>query len=120
MLRYYFQMAVRGFARHKLFSLINLVGLSVAFGCATLILLFVQYELSYDAWIPDTSDLYRLEVTLHMIGRPPLPEAQVPLSALKDLRTKIPEVAAITYLVPERMTVTVGDRQFLETLCGGH
>jgi putative ABC transport system permease protein len=115
-LRYYFQMAVRGFARHKLFSLINLVGLSVAFGCATLILLFVQYELSYDAWIPDTSDLYRLEVTLHMIGRPPLPEAQVPLSALKDLRTKIPEVAAITYLVPERMTVTVGDRQFLETV----
>ena len=38
MLRYYFPMAVRGFARHKLFSLINLVGLSVAFGCATLIL----------------------------------------------------------------------------------
>lgn len=35
-------MAVRGFGRHKLYTLINLVGLSVAFACAILILLFVR------------------------------------------------------------------------------
>jgi len=117
-LRHYFQMAVRGFARHKLYTLINLVGLSVAFACAILILLFVRYQLSYDAWVPDTSNLYRLEVTLHMIGRPPLPQAQTPLSVLEDLQSKIPQVEAITYLAPENMTVTVGHRQFLETVTG--
>ncbi|MGH8318586.1 MAG: FtsX-like permease family protein [Steroidobacteraceae bacterium] len=118
MLRHYLQMAVRGFARHKLYSLINLVGLSVAFACAILILLFVRYQLSYDAWIPDTSNLYRLEVTLHMIGRPPLPEAKTPLAVLEDLQSKIPQVEAITYLAPATMTVTVGHRQFLETVTG--
>ena len=117
MLRHYFQMALRD-SPHKLYTLINLVGLSVAFACAILILLFVRYQLSYDAWVPDTSNLYRLEVTLHMIGRPPLPQAQTPLSVLEDLQSKVPQVEAITYLAPQNMTVTVGHRQFLETVTG--
>jgi putative ABC transport system permease protein len=118
LLRHYLMMATRSFARHKLYSLINVVGLSVALASAILILLFVRYQLSYDGWIPDTSNLYRLEVTLHMIGRPPLPQARVPLAVLDDLQSKIPQVKAITYLAPEKMTVTVAHREFLETVTG--
>lgn len=118
MLRHYLMMATRSFARHKLYSLLNVVGLSVALASATLILLFVRYQLSYDAWIPDAANLYRLEVTLHMIGQPLLPHARVPLSVLDDLRSKIPQVKAITYLAPEKVTVTVAHREFLETVTG--
>ena len=51
-----------------------------------------------------------------MIGGRRFQRLRFPSRPWKDLRTKIPEVAAITYLVPGRMTVTVGDRQFLETV----
>ncbi len=116
MWRHHLSMAARGLLRHRLYSFINFVGLTVALACAILILLFVRYQLSYDAWIPGTSSLYRLEVTLHMIGRPPLPKAKTPLSILKDLQSKIPQVQAVTYLIPEKRTVTAGTRQFLETV----
>jgi putative ABC transport system permease protein len=118
MLRHYFIMAARSFARHKLYSLINVLGLAVALACAILILLFVRYELSYDTWVPDTSNLYRLEMTLHMIGRTPVPQARIPLSVLDDMQAKIPQVEAITYLAPQKMTVTVGRRNFLEMVTG--
>jgi putative ABC transport system permease protein len=118
MLRHYLVMAARSFARHKLYSFINVMGLAVALACAILILLFVSYELSYDTWVPDTADLYRLDMTLHMIGRTPLPQARTPLSVLDDMRSKISQAEAITYLAPEKMTVTVGHRNFLEMVTG--
>ena len=40
MLGHYLRMALRGFVRHKLYSFINVAGLSVALACAILILLF--------------------------------------------------------------------------------
>lgn len=114
MLRHYLIAAVRHFVRHKLYSFINVVGLAVALACGILILLFVRYQLSYDEWVPDSANLYRLELTLNLISRPPLPQARISPS-VRDLLAKIPEVEAITYLAPEEMTVTVGHRQFLET-----
>jgi putative ABC transport system permease protein len=115
-LRHYLVMTARSFARHKLYSFINIFGLAVALACALLILLFVEYQLSFDSWIPDTSNLYRLELTLNLMGRPPLLQARNSQMNVRDLLSKIPQVDAVTYLGPERMTVTVGSRQFLETV----
>ena len=44
----YLKIALRNLARHKAFSLINLLGLSIGMACCILILLFVRSELSYD------------------------------------------------------------------------
>jgi len=116
MFRNYLVTAARNFARHKLYSFINIGGLSIGLGCAILIALFVRDELSYDRWIPDSANLYRLELTFHLAGRAPWPLAQAPFPVLGAMQAQIPEVRAVTHLVPEEMTVAVGDRQFLETL----
>ena len=42
--------ALRVLGRNKMISLINIVGLSVAFAVAVLCLLFVRHETSFDAW----------------------------------------------------------------------
>src|SRR5581483_7939094 len=60
-LRHYLLMTLRSFARHKLYSFINIAGLSVGMAAAILIALYVRDQLSYDAWIPGTEHLYRLE-----------------------------------------------------------
>jgi putative ABC transport system permease protein len=109
-------MAMRGFGRHRLYSFINVIGLSVALACAILILLFVRDQLSYDDWIPDTQNLYRLDVTWHLPGGQLLPAAMSPFPVLNAMKAEIPGVAAVTHAVPEQMTVTAGDLQFPETV----
>src|SRR5690348_4526180 len=116
MLRHYALMAMRGFVRHKLYSFINVAGLSLALLCAVLIALFVSDQLSYDAWIPDTANLYRLEVTFRIPGQPPYPLALCPFPVLTAAGAQIPAVRAVTHAVLEPMTVIAGDRAFRETI----
>ena len=72
MFRNYLITALRNFTRHKLYSFINIAGLTVGLTCAIFIILFVRDELSYDKWIPGTENLYRVEVTYFNAGQPPL------------------------------------------------
>jgi putative ABC transport system permease protein len=108
--------ALRSFARHRLYALINVAGLAIGLACAILIALFLRDELSYDKWIPDSANLYRVELTFHMRGRAPWPLATAPLPVLDAMQEEIPEVTGATHLVPEGMTVVVGDRRFYETV----
>jgi putative ABC transport system permease protein len=114
--RHYLVTASRNLVKHKLYSFINIVGLSVGLACAIFIVLFLRDELSYDRWIPDSSNLYRIELTFHLPGRPPWPLASAPFPVLRAMQEEIPEVKATTHLLPEPMTVTVGNRQFFETV----
>jgi putative ABC transport system permease protein len=116
LLRHYFVTASRNLVKHKLYSFINIVGLSVGLACAIFIVLFLRVELSYDRWIPESSNLYRIELTFHLPGRPPWPLATAPFPVLHAMQEEIPEVKATTHLLPEPMTVTVGNRQFLDTI----
>jgi len=113
-LRHYLTMALRRFARQKLYSFINLLGLAVGLSAAILILLFVRDQLSYDDWIPDTSDLYRLEVTFHAPGQAPLALALCPFPVLTAVGQQIAQVSAVTHVVREKMTMSAGDRHFSE------
>jgi putative ABC transport system permease protein len=116
MLSHYIRMALRGFARHKLYGFINLAGLSVALACAILIMLFVRDQLSYDSWIPGTRDLYRLALTYHLPGSRPLPLTTCPFPVLTAVGEKIAQVEAVVHVVPEQMSVMAGALQGNETV----
>ncbi len=60
MLKNYFKIAWRNIAKNKLFSAINIVGLSIGIACCAIISLYVTYELSYDAYNEQSANLYRL------------------------------------------------------------
>ena len=114
MWRHYLIMAARSLVKHKLYGFINVAGLSVALTCAILIAIFVRDQLSYDSWLPDTANLYRLEVTFHIPGQPPFPLALCPFPVLTAAGAQIPSIRAVTHVVPEPMTVSVGGRVFHE------
>jgi putative ABC transport system permease protein len=116
MWRHYLSMATRGILRHRLYSLINVVGLAVGLTCIIFVALFVRDELSYDRWIPDTQNLYRVELTVDIPGRAPLPLAVVPYPMLAAMRDQIPGVTAATVLQSWSMTLTSGDRQFSQNV----
>lgn len=61
----YMLSAARNMIKHKLFSAINIVGLAVGFATCILIMLFIKDELNYDKWIPESENIYRVELISH-------------------------------------------------------
>jgi putative ABC transport system permease protein len=63
MFRNYLLIALRNFKRQKLFSLLNIFGLSLGLTSAILIFLYVSDELRYDTMQPYFKDTYRIGCT---------------------------------------------------------
>lgn len=60
MLRNYLKITLRNISRHKIFSFINIAGLSIGIACCLLLLLWVQDELSYDRFHTHRDSIYRV------------------------------------------------------------
>ncbi len=60
MLKNYVQIALKHLRKQKLFSLLNILGLTVGITCCLLIFLFVQNEFSYDNFHKHGKNIYRV------------------------------------------------------------
>jgi putative ABC transport system permease protein len=116
MWRHYLSTAARGLVRHRLYSAINIGSLAVGLTCIIFVVLFVRDELSYDKWIPDTGNLYRVELTINVPGRSPIAMAVTPYPMLAAMRDQIPGVTGMTRLYGGGMTLASGDRQFSQNV----
>src|ERR1700712_2935255 len=63
MIKNYIKTAWRNLLKNKLYSFINIAGLTVGLAIGILILLWVQDELSFDSFHKQTANIYRLEVS---------------------------------------------------------
>ncbi len=61
MLKNYFKIAFRNLRKQKLYSLINILGLSLGISCCIIIYLFIQDEYSFDRFHANGENIYRLE-----------------------------------------------------------
>jgi putative ABC transport system permease protein len=60
MIKNYFIIAWRNLLKNKVFSVINILGLSIGLACCILMFLFIQHELSYDKFNIHSSNIYRI------------------------------------------------------------
>ena len=60
MLKNYFKIAIRNLTRQQAYSLINIIGLTFGITSFLLIMMYVQYESSFDKQIPDYERIYRM------------------------------------------------------------
>ncbi len=60
MFKNYLKIAIRSLLKNKIYTAINMLGLTVGLACCVLILLHVQDELSYDEFHPNKEQLYRV------------------------------------------------------------
>ena len=60
MFQNYLKLAIRHLLKHKSISLLNIAGLSVGIACAALILLWVEDEVSYNAFHEKADRIFRI------------------------------------------------------------
>ena len=57
----YFKTALRNLLRNKVYSFINIIGLSLGLTCSMLIILYVKDEVSYDRFHENVANIYRID-----------------------------------------------------------
>ena len=96
MLRTYAILAGRNMTRNKVFSLINVLGLSASITVSILILLFVRFELSYDNFHRQGENIYRVSTKVTLQNEVINHEANTYDGIGKALKENFSEVLAAT------------------------
>jgi len=96
MLYYNLRLAFRNLLRHKTFSFINILGLSVGLASCIIIGLYAFTELSFDKFNASHSQIYRVDQITNEKGKEGYKNAMTPGLLAEELPKKIPEVAAAT------------------------
>lgn len=91
MLKNYLKITLRHLQRQKGYSLINIAGLSVGIACFILILLFINYEFSYEGHHTNADRIYKIYIEHHLpTGINRIRSSPVPLA--EALHNEIPEI----------------------------
>ncbi|MEZ0610780.1 ABC transporter permease [Fibrella sp. WM1] len=98
MLSNYIKISWRNLAKHKAFSLINVLGLAAGLSCCLLISLYIFDELSYDTQHPEVSRLYQIG-TVFVRPDGENKTAATPYPVADALRQEYPEISSTTRLV---------------------
>ena len=89
MFKNYLKIAWRNIARNKVYSIINILGLSLGICACIVIFLIINFELSFDKFHPDKDRIYRF------VG-----ELQTPTGEKIYLNNVIPDVAGFQNQIP--------------------
>jgi putative ABC transport system permease protein len=97
MFKNYLKVALRNLTRHKLYTFINVFGLSLGIACCILILLFIRNELAHDWYYKNASSMHCL---LTMIKQPNGETEAIgyqPPALVAVLQEEFPEIQHIVF-----------------------
>jgi len=99
MWRNYWTVAVRALAKSKTYSIINIAGLAIGMAACIMILLYINYERSYDKWLPDVENTYQLQAWYPTAKNGPPTYLQMSAYVTKDaIKKDFPQVERTAYL----------------------
>jgi putative ABC transport system permease protein len=91
MIRNYIKIAWRNLTRNKIFSLINIFGLSVGLACCMLIVLYLYGELAYDSYHKNIKQLYQVGTIFITNGKRDRFPAEPAIMA-RNMQQSFPEI----------------------------
>ncbi len=112
MIKNYFKTAWRNIKKNKLFSLINILGLSIGISLCFIIMLYVHDELSYDQFNTNADNIVRVVFDANINGGK-IYESGVMPPVAQTMKKDFPEVQDATRIVPVGTPkVTYKDKTF--------
>jgi putative ABC transport system permease protein len=117
MLKNYVVIALRLLVKNKVFSLINIVGLSTGIACCILITLYIHDEISYEKGFAESEKIFRVNTQFIRDGKAELgPSVSPPIAP--GLAQALPEIETFTRVMPPLNTevniVLYKDKSFFE------
>lgn len=91
MLKNYFNIALRNLTKHKFYSIINILGLSLGLACFLFISLFIKDELGYDSHFKYADNIYRMDFK-GSVNNVEFNTALMSAPAAKHMKENYPEV----------------------------
>ena len=100
MIQNYLKIAYRNLLKNKVFSLINILGLAIGMAACLLILRYVVFESSYDAFHRQGDRLYRVALQSSIFGNATDISVANHPGVGRTLQQDFPEVTNFTRLFP--------------------
>ena len=109
MIKNYFIVAWRQITRHKIYAVINVLGLALGVCACLIIYLVTSYEFSFDTFHKDNDRIYRImgDVTENNGEKSHL--AKLPVALSQTARTELPGVDLVAGISPYNAKVSVPD-----------
>ena len=100
MLHNYLIVGLRALAMNKTYAFINIFGLALGLAAAVMILLYVRYELTYDAWMKDADQAFQLQVYYKANGKggEAMSLQMSEFAAGRALKKDFPQVEKVGYI----------------------
>ena len=109
MIKNYFKIAWRNITRKKIYTAINILGLSFGICACIVLYLIINYEINFDSFHPDKKRIYRIMGDVTESTGDKLHFARVPLSASLEGRSGLSGLSAIAAIIPYNAKISVPD-----------
>src|SRR6478609_1415885 len=111
MFKNYFKTAWRNIRRHKAYSAINILGLSIGIAACLLILQYVSFELSYENFQANKDRIYRVEQDRYDNGKLSTQWVSGAYAVGNSFKDAIPEIEDYVKVVRNDKVVTEVNNQ---------
>jgi putative ABC transport system permease protein len=116
MLKNQFITAIRNFKRHKGFTSINFIGLTVGLTCFLLIMLYIKFEFSFDRYHENADSIYRIIVDIHEFYQGKDQVSYTPSLLAESLKEELPEVVNATKIFAPKVNIRHNEQIYSETI----
>ena len=105
----YIKIAIRNLKRNKVYSFINIAGLSIGLACCMLIMLYNKDEVSYDRFHENAASIYRVVIKrLDSSGKVTSTNGITGAMPGPAFKREVPEVEDFVRIQSERLPVKIG------------
>jgi putative ABC transport system permease protein len=115
MLKNYIKTALRNLWKGRIFNSMNLVGLSVAIACCTMLFLTIYFEFSFDKFNKNLPDIYELYFTANRTDKVEKNTA-MPVGLAPAFKVDYQDVAHITRVAHGGTMIKYGDKQINKSI----
>jgi len=117
-MRNYIRIAIRHLGKNKIFAIVTIVGLTIAFVSWQVIMLYVSHEVSFDRWHRHPEEVYRVVKDFVNSDGVRIQDATTPPALAPALKRDLPEVAFATRFFPawgRKYLIQYGEKRFYES-----
>jgi len=105
----YIKIAIRNLSRNKVYSFINISGLSIGLACCMLILLYNKDEVSFDRFHKNAENIYRItSESMDTAGKITRTSGITGMMPGPNFKREIPEIKDFVRVQSERTAVKIG------------